>query len=199
MKKKESIIYLVDNYIYLHSQKEIIKVKLAKGILKNGKIADVKEFMKKYQQLIKQYNLNNSIFGENIEIIIHPDYSKAEKELLKNIFTSMNYRHINLTNEIKLYKLNNTKAFLNYNEEYAILSYINYYKEITSLLIPHQLFKTKELQAYIHTKIPNKVLYIIGRNSKIEEFINSYEENYHQEIYYFLNHETYLLDTINEK
>ena len=200
MKKYKNILYMVDNEIiyYNYKREEIIKERLS-NILKNGKVSDINLFIEKFNLFLKTNNLNNSIFGEEIHIIINYTYTKADKELLTNIFEKLNYRKINLINENKIYKVTNTKAFLNYNKEYSILNYIDKYKEIKFYFIEKDLFNKSDFIKFIKKKIKNKTLIIFGLNKDIESFIEEFSKRYKNEVFHYENDEFILINTLLEK
>lgn len=197
MKKYNNILYLVDNYVMLYSKKrnEILRYKLPKNILKYGKIADINKFVIEYQKLVKDNNLNNFILGETIHIIINPEYTNADKDILTNIFINMNYRKVSFISEIKQYKLNMTNAYLNYNNEYSILFYINEYKKKEIYMIPSNYVSKEEYYKFIKNKINDKTLFVVG-NSNSDELITEFEEKYHNKCYRFANALTYLFDSV---
>ncbi|MEG1150327.1 MAG: hypothetical protein RSE17_03460 [Bacilli bacterium] len=198
MKKFKNILYMCDNLISLYNTKQnkILTYKLTSDILKNGKIANINSFIDKYKVFLKEKNLNNNILGESINIIINPSLTKCDKDILINIFKNLNYRTVLLTNEIKLYKLNSTSAFINMNEEYTILTYINEFKEKISFLIENNLLTESQFLDLVITKINNKEVFIFGLSSSISSFITSLETKNNNVIYEYSNKETFLIDSI---
>ena len=189
MKKKNNIMYLVDNYIYLSNKGHIIKHSLDNNILNNGRIANIKLFIEQYNKLLDKNRISLGIFNEVIDVIINPSYTKADIEVLKNILNSIGYHKVNTINEFRLYKLNKSNAYFNYNNEYYILSFINMYDKKESYLIEANLLTEKELIKVIKHKINNKDLLVFGLNDNIDMFINNFKNGYH-----FNNDETYLID-----
>ena len=122
--KNKNIVYIADEYLIFYSKtlKKILKYKLNSKALKNGKIANIKLFTTSYKKFLKDYNLNNNLFGDTITIIVNPSYTKVDIDVITNVFTSLNYRKINIINEMKIYKFNSTNAYLNCNNGYYILN-----------------------------------------------------------------------------
>ena len=198
MKKTNNILYITDNYLYLKNKKypDTIKYKINKNIVINGKIANVNKFNKCYESLLNEYKLSNSLLGDTIKIIINPTYTLADITILKNIFNNFNYRHIDIINETKYYKLNQSNAYLNIYDSYMILTFINEYKKNNSLLIPDNFFDDlDELMEYINKKIKNKELYLIGKGERLEDFFNSFEDKYNVKTYMYTDNEYYLINS----
>ena len=86
--KVNNVLYIGDNVLYLKSKKgsNIIKYKVSKGILNNGKIVNYIKFNKMYDKFLNDYKLNNKLLGETIRIIVNSNYSLMDINNLKNIF-----------------------------------------------------------------------------------------------------------------
>ena len=198
MKGKKNILYLVDDYLLLYAKnkQKIYKYKVANKALKNGKIASTKLFMKSYQKFLQTNKLNNNLFGDAITIIINPSFTKVDIDIITNVFASLNYRKVNIINEMKIYKFNNTNAYLNYNEKYLIMAFINEYKEKEIYLIENDLMDTQDLIKIIGKRIKNRDIFCFGLNKNIEEFIMCLENKTNNTCYHFKNDETYLIEEI---
>ena len=197
--KVNNLLYLTDNMIYLKNKKrkEIIKHKINKNIIKFGKIYNIEKFLKEYNIFLNKYHLNNNLFGDTIKVIINPAYTPADMKILKTSLEKLNYRKITFECESKRYKLNNIKAFLNIQENYLILSYIDEYKKTNSTLIPSNFFlKNEDLLKYLKDKIQNKELYLIGKSDLLLEIFNNFEKKYNNKTYIYNNHELFLLDSM---
>ena len=190
----KNIMYLVDNYIYYYYKGKLIKYSLDDNILKNGKIANIKRFIEQFKVMIRTNRINISLFGTSIKVIINPSYTNADIEVLKNILENLGFNKISIINETKLYKLNKHNAYLNYNNEYYILTFINIYDKKEFYLIEQNFFDKKELQKFTRCKLSNKDLLVFGLNKEIDEFVENYGDN----AYHFNNDETYLIDLISK-
>ncbi len=198
--KVNNLLYMTDDTIYLKNkkQKNIIKHKINKNIIKYGKIYNIAKFIKEYNLFLNKYHLNNNLFGDTIKIIINPLYSPADITFLKTIMEKLNYRRIIFENEIKRYKLNNEKAYLNIQDNYLFLGYIDEYKKVNSLFIPSDFFATfSDLLNYIKSKIKEKDLYLIGKCERVDEIFAVFENKYHNKTYLFTDHELYLLNSVH--
>lgn len=197
MARVNNVLYLTDDIIYLKNKnrKDIIKYNINKNIIIEGKIANIDKFIKAYEKLLNENNLNNNLFGDTIKIIIRPNYTFADISLLKTVFEKFNYRKITIDNETKYYKLNNSNAYLNIFNNYIILTYIDEYKKTNSFVIPANYFNNNtDTFKYIKSKIANKDIYIIGKGEVMNEVFSLFESIYQNKTYIYSNHETYLLD-----
>lgn len=197
MKKINNLLYLTDDIIYLKNTKlnNVIKYKINKNTILNGKVFKVEKFLKTYTNLLNKYNLNNNIFGDTIKIIINPFYTPADVYFLQKLMEKFNYRKIIFELETKKYKLNNQNAYLNINDNYAILTYIDEYKKTKSFLIPENFFvNTDDLLKYIKSKINNKEIYIIGKGEIMSQIFQKFENKYKNKTYIYSENELFLLN-----
>lgn len=196
MTKVNNIVYLTDETIYLKTKHEnIIKQNINKNIIIEGKIANIEKFIKIYENMLTQNNLNNNLFGDTIKIVTRPNYTYADITLLKSIFEKFNYRKIMFENEIKFYKLGNNNAYLNIFDSYIILTYIDEYKKNNSIVIPANFFENiKDLLQYIKNKVKNKEIFIIGKGELMKEIFSLFENIFENKTYIYANNETYLIE-----
>ncbi len=196
MTKVNNIVYLTDETIYLKTKhKNIIKQNVNKNIIIEGKIANIEKFIKIYENMLTQNNLNNNLFGDTIKIVTRPNYTYADITLLKSIFEKFNYRKIMFENEIKFYKLGNNNAYLNIFDSYIILTYIDEYKKNNSIVIPANFFENiKDLLQYIKNKVKNKEIFIIGKGELMKEIFSLFENIFENKTYIYANNETYLIE-----
>lgn len=192
----KNILYFVDDYILFYSKnnRQKYKYKINSKALKHGKIANTKLFISNYRKFLKINNLNNNLFGDKIYIIVNPSYTKVDIEVLTNIFNSLNYRKVIIVSELKVTKLNNSNAYLNYNSNYAILSYIDYYKEKHAILIDKELMFKNNLVKILKEKVPKKNIFCFGLNPEIADFIDSISSSPRLNAFHFSNDDTYLID-----
>ncbi len=194
---KKQVLYLTDNWIYFYNYKveKKYKASLPKGIVKNGKIADIEKFIIKYETILKENHLNGSILGDKLLIFVHMKYTKADIALLKSVFEKMNYRDIRVVYEDKFYDLNNDNVWINYNEGYLLLSYMNEASRIKSFLIEENFFdEEREMYEFIKRKVGVRDIYVIGNNKKIDKFYKEFELLFKNNTYIFTDSETYLLN-----
>ena len=196
MTKVNNIVYLTDETIYLKTKhKNIVKQNVNKNIIIEGKIANIEKFIKIYENMLTQNNLNNNLFGDTIKIVTRPNYTYADITLLKSIFEKFNYRKIMFENEIKFYKLGNNNAYLNIFDSYIILTYIDEYKKNNSIVIPANFFENiKDLLQYIKNKVKNKEIFIIGKGELMKEIFSLFENIFENKTYIYANNETYLIE-----
>lgn len=198
MKKVNNIAYLTDETIYFKNVKtnKIIKQKINKNIIINGKVANIDKFMNVFDKILKDNNINNNIFGDTIKIIVNPTYTNSDIYLIKNLLEKFNFRKVFIENEIKYYKLNKENCYLNINNEYILMTYINEYQKIENYIIPNNFFNDKKsLFDYIKQKIKNKVVYLIGTGEKLNMFFNNFEQDYGNSTYLINESDIYLLNS----
>lgn len=122
-----NILYLND-YINYYSKKinKIIKYTPYSKTVANGLIIDVKRFIKCFKKMLKDNNIKESLFTDNILIITPPNFNNAYKYLYKQIFTSLNFNIIVFKSEINYYKLGKNNVNINiYNDSFYITKTIN--------------------------------------------------------------------------
>lgn len=196
---KKNILYLTDEYLYLYNKKmnKMVKCTMPKGVIINGYVANINKFITKFEGILKEYNLNNGFIGDKIRIIVHPKYTAANITLLKNIFEKFNYRNISIENEVKYYKLNDKNAWINANNKYLILTYINEFKRVETKFIEGDFFSDMDsLFHYLKTQIHEKELFLIGTGSIYDAILSSFEEKYKNKTYTFKESEFYLLQNL---
>lgn len=193
------ILLMNDEFLTLHDLKkhQTIKEKIPKNTVINGKVANINKFIQKYEDILKKHNLNNSLLGDKLKIVVHPKYTSTDITLIKNIFEKLNYRKITIDNELKYYKLDNKSAWINANNNYLLLSYINEYDKKESFLIENNFFLTiDDLFKYLKKRIENRDVYLIGSGEIFENLYQKFENIYKNKVYTFSNSNDYILDCL---
>ena len=198
MAKVNNIIYITDDCIYLKNKKRnlFIKSNINKGIIECNKIYNIEKFIKSYEKILKDNNLNNNLIGDTIKIIVTPNYYPSDIFMLKKIFEKFNYRKIIVENEIKTYKLNNTNSYLNIFDNYLFLTYLDEYQKIKSFVINNNYYlDINSLIKTIKDRINNKDILIIGHGKLLQDIFNKYESTYNNKTYLYSNYDTYVIDS----
>lgn len=200
MKRLQNIAYICDDYILYYSKdkNKIYKEKINNKSIKNGKIANVKLFVNFFKKFLNKYKLNNNLFGDTITIIVNPSYTKVDIDIVTNVFISLNYRKVKIINELKLYKCNNSNAYLNYNNNYYLLTYIDYFHEKQVFFVEANLMKQDGLIKFIKSKLKKRNIFVFGLNKNIENLCRQGEENTNCYWYYYANSDTYIIDQLLE-
>ena len=198
MAKVNNIVYITDDCIYLKNKKRnlFIKSNINKGIIECNKIYNIEKFIKSYEKILKDNNLNNNLSGDTIKIIVTPNYYPSDIFMLKKIFEKFNYRKIIVENEIKTYKLNNTNSYLNIFDNYLFLTYLDEYQKIKSFVINNNYYlDINSLIKTIKDRINNKDILIIGHGKLLQDIFNKYESTYNNKTYLYSNYDTYVIDS----
>jgi len=194
--KVNNVLYIGDNVLYLKSKKDnnIIKYKVSKGILNNGKIVNYIKFNKMYDKFLNDYKLNNKLLGETIRIIVNSNYSLMDINNLKNIFSFFNYRKVIVDLETKYYKLNKDKVYLNIFDNYSTLTYLDEYKKTNNIFITRNMFFTEDdYLKYIKYVVKDKELYLLGEGSLLDVTFKKFENLFNNKTYIFSDADTYLI------
>lgn len=198
MAKVNNIVYITDDCIYLKNKKRnlFIKSNINKGIIECNKIYNIEKFIKSYEKILKDNNLNNNLIGDTIKIVVTPNYYPSDIFMLKKIFEKFNYRKIIVENEIKTYKLNNTNSYLNIFDNYLFLTYLDEYQKIKSFVINNNYYlDINSLIKTIKDRINNKDILIIGHGKLLQDIFNKYESTYNNKTYLYSNYDTYVIDS----
>ncbi|MBQ7031970.1 MAG: hypothetical protein IJN13_06390 [Bacilli bacterium] len=162
----DNILYL-DDFINLYSKKNhaLIILKPYRNTLRNGMIIDRNKFIKKFQKIIDEYNLGSTFFNENIFIVINNLHTYEDKILLKDIMEELNYKNIKFIQETEYLKLNKDNIYINYNNSYFYILYIN---ELGKIEV--NLYKKDDINngviKYIIKSLNAKNIILYGKNIK---------------------------------
>lgn len=162
----DNILYL-DDFINLYSKKNhaLIILKPYRNTLRNGMIIDRNKFIKKFQKIIDEYNLGSTFFNENIFIVINNLHTYEDKILLKDIMEELNYKNIKFIQETEYLKLNKDNIYINYNNSYFYILYIN---ELGKIEV--NLYKKDDINngfiKYIIKSLNGKNIILYGKNIK---------------------------------
>lgn len=177
----DNILYL-DDVINFYTKKLnlIIVFKPYKDTLKNGMICDQNKFIKCFNNMLIEYKLDKSIFKNNLIVIINNNYNKLDKLILKYILNELNYDKIKFINEINLISLDSKTLFINYNQNYFYIYYLNELNKLKMNIYENNNLNKKLINQIIKNTNKQKVL-IAGKN--IKELLNIIKNKY----YYYEN------------
>ena len=193
--KKKNVLLLTDKYIYFKNNSKILKYQIDKGIVINGKVANIEKFNKVFSKFLKKNNLNNTIFGDTIKVIINNTWTNADMFVIKYILININYRKIEFIYDIDFYNMNTKNAYLVIYDNYMILNYLDDYKKHSTILVTSNMYdKLEDFMDYIATKVLKKELFILGYGTMLQDFFNVFEDTYNIHTYIYANNETYFLD-----
>lgn len=186
----KNILYL-DDYINLYSKSldEIIVIKPYQDTLKSGKIVNRKKFIKMFNKIKEEYNLNKSLFSEPIKIIINSNYNVEDKILLKETLEELNYKNVIFINELSLVKLDKSVLFINFNNSYFYIYYVNDLGNIKMLLYENNVIN-KGLIENILKLLTFKKIIVTGKN--VEEIIHILKNRQYNYLYYEDNNNLFI-------
>ncbi|MFI3260734.1 MAG: hypothetical protein R3Y13_03375 [bacterium] len=165
-----SIMHFLDNLIIYKSAKteEIIKYPVPDGILKCGRIHNIKSFRKYYKKLLVENKINGLLTNGNIIIVINDLYTEADKKVLKEICIENNFQKINFINENKVFKLSKNKVYVNYNHNYVLI-----HKKIMNSIITTTIVNSSDIEGILLKEVKNKEVYFYGNIENLDLFTKS--------------------------
>lgn len=178
----ENILYL-DDYINLYNKNlnKIIISKPYKNTLKYGKIINREKFIKIFNKIKEENNLNNHILSEKISVIINSNYTVEERTLLKDVLEDLNYKNVVFINEIKLLNIDKKELFINFNETYFYFYYINDLGNVILKMYDNDELNRRLIKEMLRI-INLKNIVIMGKN--INELINIIKNFNYNYLYY---------------
>lgn len=192
--KKWEILYLTDDYIFYKKNGKIYEMNLEKGIIYGNKICNLSKFIKTYEKFLDINNLNNSLFGSNLKVIVEMNYNDADITLLKNLFTKFNYKKVVVDKIVKCFKLTKENSYLNINDNYLSITYLNEFNKITNICIETKCFKnTNDLMEYINYITLDKELYLLGTGTILEDIFSLFEDKFKKKVFLYHNAKTYVI------
>jgi len=177
----ENILYL-DDYINFYDKKtkRIISFKPYKHTLKNGLIIDSKKFINSYKKMKSVNNIVDTLINEKIILIVNSNYHADDRNKIKDILEELNYKNVKIINEVDLLNLNKNNIFINYNNTYFNIYYINDLNKV-DLITYKKNNVNNSLVINILEYLNKENIIIFGKNYK--ELINIFKDtNYN---YYF--------------
>ena len=177
----ENILYL-DDYINFYDKKtkRIISFKPYKHTLKNGLIIDSKKFINSYKKMKSVNNIVDTLINEKIILIVNSNYHADDRNKIKDILEELNYKNVKIINEVDLLNLNKNNIFINYNNTYFNIYYINDLNKV-DLITYKKNNVNNSLVINILEYLNKENIIIFGKNYK--ELINIFKgTNYN---YYF--------------
>lgn len=133
MIKKNILMHITNNKIYIKNNDNLIEEDTVyineennkyKTVI-NGKVYSYTHFLKLLNKTTKKHKLNNSIFNNNITVIVNSFTTPLEKQMLINIFKAMSFNKVVIYKETKIFKkiIDDNKILLNINPDYTEIFY----------------------------------------------------------------------------
>lgn len=193
-----NILYL-DDYINYYSKKnsQIIKVIPYKNSIRNGVIIDKVKFIKRFNKLLIDNHIKNSLLSDSITVIINNYYTEEDKYVLKEILNEMNYKNVYFTSENKYLNIKKDIIYINCNYTYFYILHLNYLGNLEINLYKNDDLNKKILKYIIKNLKPNTII-LYGKNTfEIKEILDDNDiDNY----YYFEENDNLIINImLNEK
>lgn len=175
-----AILYL-DDYInfYDKNTNEIIKIIPYKDTLRYGIIIDRNKFIKKMIKELNKLKYKNSLFNNEIDVIISNYYTNEDKLIIKDVLDELNYKNVFFIQEEKYLNINKNNVYINCNYSYFYLLYTNYYGNTVVNLYKNDLIN-KSIFINIIDQFKDKNIFLYGKNaSEFESILKKYDINYY--------------------
>ncbi len=180
MIKKNIMMHITNDKIYIKKNDNLIKEdtiyfneeKNKYKTVVNGKVYSYKHFLNLLNKIIKKHKLNNSIFNNNVTVIVNSFTTPLEKQMIINMFKAMSFNKIIIYKETKILKKINeeNKILLNINPDYTEIFY--YQKTLkTKKRVKKSTFLTSKQYLKIVTDIISKL--VLNKKDK-KPFIIAY-------------------------
>lgn len=180
MIKKNIMMHITNDKIYIKKNDNLIKEdtiyfneeKNKYKTVVNGKVYSYTHFLNLLNKIIKKHKLNNSIFNNNVTVIVNSFTTPLEKQMIINMFKVMSFNKIIIYKETKILKKINeeNKILLNINTDYTEIFY--YQKTLkTKKRVKKSTFLTSKQYLKIVTDIISKL--VLNKKDK-KPFIIAY-------------------------
>ncbi len=191
----EDYLYL-DDFINLYSKKynKIIVISPYKETLKYGRIINKDKFIKKMTKVIEEYHLNKNIFNNSIKVIINKNISILDKQNIKEALEILNYKKVKFVQEILYLNMDKKKLYINYNQTYFYLYYINATGNVEIINYDNNKVNKRIIINILNLINKNKI-FIYGKCAlELVDMLHKHCDNY----YYFEEYDNLLLNLIKK-
>ena len=207
MIKKNIMMHITNDKIYIKKNDNLIKEdtiyfneeKNKYKTVVNGKVYSYTHFLNLLNKIIKKHKLNNSIFNNNVTVIVNSFTTPLEKQMIINMFKVMSFNKIIIYKETKILKKINeeNKILLNINTDYTEIfyyqktlktkkrvkkstfltskQYLKIVTDIISKLVLNKKYKKPFIIAYGNKQEIKKISNILEKKLKIK--ISKFEDN----------------------
>ena len=191
MKKRVLTIKFTYNGIQIIKNNHIHYYNLEKAV-ENNKVINSDLFIEKLSNIIDNLKINNSIFSDNINIIIDSTYNLEELKLINTIFKELSFNKITFTNILELLNITNQELCIELNHNNFKIYYLNNtYEGYIYFNKPLPIIDTYLKYIIKNNNINN--IYIFGESEKIYRLISYIEKKYHIQTYYYSHPKLYPL------
>jgi|GEM_PF-3969217 len=184
---KNKLFHIIDNTLYIKELDRMISLE-NKQLFKYSKLQDIDKSVVEIQNLLKNNNMNISIVGEEVDVLINYTYSNVDRLVLKSFLERLEFNKVNFYYEEE-----------NIPEEYKII--LSYNKNFTTIIdkasnqtyiIDFKLLVDEDELLNIVTKYIQKhsevdKIYVHGENQNIKYFTQGLENKLKINVYYSVN------------
>lgn len=190
-------IYLFDNIIQYKQKEEIKEFIMPKNAMKYGKVKNIPIFEKQLEKLAKKERWLTLLKARKIHIILPSHYNEVDKEVILVIFNNIGLKKIKCNKELNYLELKKNQILINVHNDYLTLLRKEKNKIITGIY-PYDIFENfNHTIEYILKKFSTKYRYYFLGNNNI--FIKFIETKKQKNLYYFQNHNEYIINKILPK
>lgn len=194
MIKRKIIMHITNEKIFIKDKDKVIEEKTHyikeeekfESVI-NGKVYSYTHFLKLLHIIVKKHKLNNSIFNNNIIVIVNSFTSPLEKKAITNAFKILSFNKINIYKESSILKkiIDKNKIVLNihsgFSEVYYFKSDLRMKKRIKKenfISDKHYLKNLTDLisDTYIKHKNSNPLIIAYGNKKAITKITNIIEK-----------------------
>lgn len=172
------ILYL-DDYINFYTNNKIYKIIPYKYTLREGMIINKEKFIKKMIKELNKMGIKNKIFTSSIKVIINNNYTKIDKEVIKDILSELNYKNVIFIQELDYLDINKNKILINCNYEYFYILFTDMYGNTELNLYKNDVYN-KGIFINLIDNFYDRDIFLYGKNSsEFERILNVYKRDYY--------------------
>jgi len=185
MKPKDLIMYLVDDILIIYKENIIIE-KITNNSFNKGKVSKPQDFLKFLDSIIKKHKLNKGIINNNITVLIDPNYTQADTEILNSILEKLMFNKITFINITKLLEVSKKRVWLIANNKYMFFVYKNFKNKTSHFFIDLEFFKNNIniLIKHLLIFIKRKQVIVLGMRDNIDDLASKLETISKSQVYY---------------
>ena len=183
MTKKDCIVFIVDNFIYIETNKNktIHSFKFENYIF-DGRVVKPKALSKRIQEYLKKEKILRLFTTLSVDVIYNPHLKYIDKKTIIDLFENIGFKDIKLYSTLNL--LDNKKIYLEINNNYIIKYYSHKY-----VYIPLGIYCKVDYVVDQILKKEKSDIFLLGISSNIPDIAqkNKTLYYYNDSAYYYIN------------